>query len=111
MAIIASTDIVTLSIVIGLIVFLDSFAYRMNRSGSGSIYIASMMLGVYTLGWVVKNASITYSYASNSGTQCFGACTTFFTTYSIDANLWAVIFAVLTLVTFLLLYFRIEGSA
>jgi hypothetical protein len=97
---VASTDIVSLAVIAGLMIFIDVLGYKTRI---GTMYIASIMLGVYTLGWIVKNSTITFSVVQNSGS-------TFFSTYSIDSNLWAVIFAVLVLVSFLLTYYEV-GSA
>lgn len=91
----ASTDIITLSIVVALMLFFDTLAYR---TGKGMLFLVAEMLGVYTLGWIFTNQSVTFLVAQDPGATSFSL-------YTIDPNLWAVIFASLDIATVLMLYY------
>jgi hypothetical protein len=88
-------------VVVAIMLFLDVLGYRTRIAG---MYVGAIMLGVYTDGWLVKNSVVTYSVTQLQTNS------TFFTTFTIDPNLWTVIIAVLILVSFLLTYYEL-GSA
>lgn len=94
-----SADIVSLAVGLGLILFLDSLGFRTKNT---TIYIAALMLAVYCDADVIANGSITYSIAQLSSSS------TFFTTFTINGGLWAIIFSIMVLVTFMLLFDRIS---
>ena len=96
----APADIVTLSIALAVMLFLDVFAYRTKI---GTLYLGSLMLGVYCEGTIFTQQDITYSVTQLQTNS------TFYTAFTINGGLWAVLFAVMILMTFMLFYSFIEG--
>lgn len=92
-----SADIVSLAIALGLMIWLDALAFRTK---SGTLYIGSMMLGVYSLGTIFANQGIIYSVAYSAGFQ----------NDPINAGLWAVMFSVMILITFSMFFDHISPS-
>lgn len=69
----------------------------------GTLHIAAGMMGIFTDGWIFNNASITYLVAYDQTTATFK-------TFTIDPNLIAVVVAVVTIVSFLFIYFERYAS-
>lgn len=99
--VVAFTDIVTISIVIGVMLILDLIGYKTQI---GLMYLSAGLLGLFTAGWTFTNQSVTYMVAYNAGTNSFS-------TYTVDANIIVVVITVLTIVSFIFLYLERYADA